>query len=165
MTRPIRQRGFAYIAAIVFLVVLAGFALALLRLQNAQQATIDGGIQGMRAGQAARGGLEWAFYRLRDGKAAGCTQMQGDFTLNAFAADTGFRVTLACRALPFSEGETVDIATGVPKPVTKAVYEIDAIACNGAAAACPDAGSVAGRDYVERKRSATICVTTDGGDC
>jgi MSHA biogenesis protein MshP len=159
MSVRLRENGFAYIAAVIFLVVLAGFALAVLRLQNAQQATIDGSILGMRAEQAARGGLEWAFYQLRDGKAAACTNTVDNATRMDFVQDTGFKVTLTCAVQTYNEGEDYD--SGARAPQKKNIFELTATACNGAGAACPDAAAVAGRDYVERKRSASLCGVED----
>lgn len=161
MKRVSHQRGFAYIAAVIFLIALAAFALAMLRLQNAQQVSIDGNIQGMRAGQAARGGLEWAFYQLGDGNPAACAAMNGR-TLNDFAADGGFRVTLACTSFAFNEGQLAPVGANAPATRTKTIFEIQATACNGSGASCADAASVPGRDYVERKRAASICATADG---
>lgn len=159
MTNHARQRGFAYIAAVIFLVVLAGFALSMLRLQNVQQATIDGGILGMRAEQAARGGLEWAFYQLRNGNAQACVNIVDKATRTDFVADSGFKVTLTCAVQTYNEGEDYD--SGVRAPQKKNIFELTATACNGSGAACPDIGSVTGRDYVERKRSASLCGVED----
>lgn len=161
MTTPrphaLRAAGFAYIAAVVFLVVLAGFALAALRLSESAQATASQQVLGARAGQAARGGLEWAFYRLK-GPGAKCPAQP--VTLTDFVADTGFKVTLTCDMATYFEGQTPTAA-----PLQKSVFQLTATACNGAAAACPDDAAATGADYVERKRSASICIAADGTDC
>ena len=158
MSAP-RQRGFAYIAAIVFLVVLAGFALAALRLSGVEQATVDQQVQGARAGQAARAGLEWAFYRLK-APGATCTALQ-PATLTDFVAAAGYRVTLTCDMKTYSEGQTPAGA-----PLMKNVFQLTATACNGAPNnACPDDTSIANPDYTERRRSASICIAADGTDC
>ena len=155
---PWRQRGFAYIAAIIFLIVLAGFALAALRLSATEQATVNQQVQGARANQAARAGLEWGFFQL---KAAGATcAALAPTTLTDFVADTGYRVTLACAMSTYAEGQTP--AGG---SLVKNIFQLTATACNGAGASCPDNASVTGQDYVERRRSASICVTQDGHDC
>ncbi|NIA54367.1 MSHA biogenesis protein MshP [Massilia sp. TW-1] len=153
-----RAAGFAYIAAVVFLVVLAGFALAALRLADTAQATASQQVLGARAGHAARAGLEWAFYRLK-GPDANCNPVQS-VTLGDFVADTGFKVTLTCDVQTYSEGQTPTAA-----PLKKNVFQLTATACNGTAAACPDDSAAAGADYVERKRSASICIAADGTDC
>lgn len=58
MSQARPQSGFAYIAAIVFLVVVAGIAVALLQLTNTQQTTVNQALLGARAGLAARAGIE-----------------------------------------------------------------------------------------------------------
>jgi MSHA biogenesis protein MshP len=152
-----RAAGFAYIAAVVFLVVLAGFALAALRLSESAQATATQQVLGARASQAARAGLEWAFYRLK-APGATCVPVQA-VTLDDFVADTGFKVTLTCDMKTFSEGQMPTAA-----PLMKNVFQLTATACNGKGA-CPDNAAVTGADYVERKRSASICIAADGTDC
>lgn len=158
MTTP-RQRGFAYIAAIVLLLVVAGLSVAMLRLTSTQQSTVNQAMLGARANLAARAGVEWMIYQIVNDGATACPAGK---TMDDFRAETGFRVTVACstRAAAFNEGES---APGTP--VAKHIYQVDAFACNGAAAVCPDAGSVASPDYVERRRTATICMTSDGKDC
>jgi MSHA biogenesis protein MshP len=151
-----RAGGFAYIAAVVFLVVLAGFALAALRLSGTAQATVDQAVLGARANQAARAGLEWAFYRLKTPGAA-CTALA---TAPDFIADTGYRVALTCGMLTYAEGQT---PTG--DALMKHIFQLTATACNIGSACPADDASVASPDYVERKRSASICVTADGADC
>ncbi|MFC0253519.1 MSHA biogenesis protein MshP [Massilia consociata] len=154
-----RQHGFAAIAAIVLLVVVAGISAAMLRLTSVQQDTVNQAVLGARASQAARAGVEWMIYRIaNDGGATACPAGQ---TLSDFLADTGFRVTVTCTArTPFNEGEA---APGVP--VVKHIYQVDAVACNGAASSCPDNGSVQAPDYAERRRTATVCMTSDSRDC
>lgn len=160
--RGARERGFAYIAAIVFLVVLAGMALAMLRLQTTQQDTIDDAVLGMRAGQAARGGIEWGLYQMRSGQAQDCVAANGK-TLSDFAKDTGFKVTVLCRTQAYQEGQD---AAGASQ--TKHIVTLSAIACNGAGAACPDGAGATRRGYVERRRDVSFCVVPGagtGGDC
>ena len=158
MKRIPRQRGFAYIAAIMFLVVLAGLSVALLRLQGAQQATIDNGILGMRAGQAARGGVEWAFVQLASGAVADCGRIDNT-TLADFSADTGFRVTVNCAARTYQEGQAADGGS-----LAKTIFTLKTTACNGGGA-CPDAAAAARAGYVERQRSVSFCVAAGAGEC
>jgi MSHA biogenesis protein MshP len=152
-----RTGGFAYIAAIVFLVVLAGFALAVMRLSDTEQTTVNQAVLGTRASQAARTGLEWAFYRLKP--------VNADCSAVLVAPDlkpaTGFVVTPGCTRRTYSEGLTPD-----GKPVTKIIFELSATACNGSGTSCPGSSAdLANPDYVERKRTASICVASDGTDC
>jgi MSHA biogenesis protein MshP len=150
-----RAHGFAYIAAIVFLVVLAGFALAVLRLSDTEQTTVNQQMLGARASQAARTGLEWAFYQLKPAGAK-CPAAQPDLV-----AATGFVVTVRCTMQTYSEGLSPS-----GDPVSKTIYELDATACNKTGGTCPaDDTYLADPDYIERRRSASICVASDGSDC
>lgn len=151
-----RAGGFAYIAAIVFLVVLAGFALAALRLSESAQVTVNQGVLGARASQAARAGLEWAFYRLKTPH-ADCTALD---PRPDFIAETGYRVALTCDMQTYGEGQTPAGAA-----LMKHIFQLSATACNGAVCPATDNATVAGPDYIERKRSASICMTVDGADC
>lgn len=152
-----RAGGFAYIAAIVFLVVLAGFALAVLRLSDTEQVTVNQHVIGARAGQAARAGLEWAYYRLKPAGAK-CSDVSPTPDLKPA---TGFIVNVACTAHTYSEGLAAD-----GTPVAKTVFELVATACNGTGTACDgNSADLANPDYVERRRSASICIASNGSDC
>ncbi|SDD37487.1 MSHA biogenesis protein MshP [Massilia sp. PDC64] len=150
-----RAGGFAYIAAIIFLVVLAGFALAVLRLSDTEQITVNQAVLGARASQAARTGLELAFYRL---KPAG-TDCNAVPPAPDLKQATGFVVRLECTMLTYSEGQKPD-----GTPVSKTIFELTATACN--AGTCPGTDAdLANPDYVERRRAASICVASDRSDC
>ena len=154
----IRQTGFAYIAAVVLLVVVAGVSLVLIRMTGTQQSTVNQALLGVRANQAARAGIEWMFYRLtHDGMLEGCPPAAN---VADFRADTGFLVSVSCSARSFNESE--DAAGGAVK---KYIYQVEAVACNGAGATCPDDNSVPRPEYVERRRIATVCMTSTGADC
>lgn len=150
-----RQSGFAYIAAVVLLIVVALVCVALLRLSGTQQNTVNSALLGARAGLAARGGIEWGFYQLRNGVCNPAT------TLTDFVADSGFRVTVRCTASTFNEGEN---NTGAA--VQKRMVQLEAVACNGGGD-CPDltAATVARPEYIERRRVATTCVMGPAGLC
>lgn len=143
------QRGFAYIAAVIFLVVIAGISVALLRLTETQQSTINGSLLAARASLAARAGVEWGANRA-------ATLCSTGNTLTDFRADSGFLVTVGCSVRTFNEGVSGQLGE---KIVVRRIYTIDAVACNGSAASCPDDDSVPRADYVERKRVASICLT------
>lgn len=145
------QAGFAYIAAVVLLVVVAGVCVAMLRMTGAQQATVDNALLGARASLAARGGIEWGFYQLRNGSCAAST------TLADFAGDSGFQVTVRCTAKEFNEGED-----GAGNPLKKRMVQLEAVACNGGTACRGDA---AHPGYVERRRVATTCIMDTAGLC
>ena len=151
-TRP-NQRGFAFIAAIVLLVVMATLATAMIRLNITQQTGANQDFLGSRASQAARGGLEWGIAQLRN-KAC-----NGSQELTDFRADTGFHVTVRCTVQPYNEGE---LPAGGAARVQ--IFQIDAIACN-LGDTCPNNGQVANIDYVERRRVVTVCLTSSWTDC
>ena len=165
-----RQSGFAYIAAVIFLVVIAGVAVVLLRLTDTQQSTVNQALLASRASLAARGGIEWVF----NNPAQRCSQAPLSTSnaapagalnhLTDFRAESGFLVSVSCSFRAYNEGETID-ASGNSSPVVKRIYRIDAVACNGTANTCPDPGSVPRADYVERAQVATICLLTDGTPC
>lgn len=167
---PRTQSGFAYIAAIVFLVVIAGISVALLRLTDTQQQTVNQAVLGARASLAARAGIEWALQNL-NGRCDGASDVTPRTTaarsqtsqLTDFVQDSGFRVSVTCSFRSFREGEAPD-ADGTPKPVTKRIYRVEAVACNGPGN-CLDNAGVAAPDYVERKRVATVCKTDADGFC
>lgn len=140
-----RQRGFAYIAAIVLLIVMAAMATAMVRLGTTQRSTVIQDLQGIHASQAARAGVEWGLFQIRSGTCETGTQ------LTDFVANTGYRVTVNCTAKEYDEGER-------PAGTSwkKTMYRIEAIACNSSNT-CPD-DSIAERvDYVERVRVVTAC--------
>jgi len=161
MSQPRPQSGFAYIAAIVFLVVIAGIAVALLQLTNTQQATVNQALLGARAGLAARGGIEWVY----QGLGSRCTEAGNAANLTDFVNDAGFHVTVTCSYRVYREGEQPD-ASGAPVSVVKHIYRIQSVACNrNGPGACPDDASVPRPDYVERKRVATVCMTANNEFC
>ncbi len=97
-----KQTGFTLIAAIFLLVVVAGLVAYAINIRVVQQTTLVYGVQGARALQAARSGLEWGIAR--------------SFTLNACPApaafvipDTAlnaFNVTVTCTETAHTEGAT-----------------------------------------------------------
>jgi MSHA biogenesis protein MshP len=147
MTQPGRQRGFAYIAAILILVALSTLAITAVKLSTTQQSTSAQDAMSGYALQAARAGTEWGLYlALVNGNCAGANQ-----TLDHRSAH-GFAVTVSCTQTDFNEGES---APGVP--IKKSTFTVTATACN--AASCPDSSLVGKPDYVERKRTAVACAT------
>ncbi|MDO8767533.1 MAG: hypothetical protein Q7K57_02275 [Burkholderiaceae bacterium] len=124
------QRGFAAIAAIFLLVVLAALGGFMLTFSNTQQLTSAQDVQGSRAYWAARAGLEWAVGSLVASSAACPTPPV------PFAVD-GFTVTVSCARQTYSEGSG-----------TVAVFQLGATATSG--------GSVGAVGYIERSLSVTV---------
>ena len=140
-SRQARPHGLGAIAVIVVLVLLATMAAALLRLgQQAQNASTQT-LLGVRAGVAARSGLEWGLYQAFKGPWTHCSN-----TSQTIDGGDGLRVSVSCDAHSFNEGED---EAGNPRVVW--LYTLDAVACSGQAN-CPDAAAAVSSNYVERRR-------------
>lgn len=95
LSRPRAQRGFALVTAIFLLVVLATLGAAMLTFSSAQHVGSALDVQGARAYQAARAGIEWGAYQaLRNSSCAGSTTV-------ALAGElTGFTLVVECSSTP-----------------------------------------------------------------
>jgi MSHA biogenesis protein MshP len=90
---PRRQAGVGLVTAIFLLVVLAGLGVAMVSLFNAQQASSSLDLQGARAYQAARAGLEWGlFQQMRKGRC----DADKRFAMPADGTLAGFHVVVSC---------------------------------------------------------------------
>lgn len=125
------QRGFAAIAAIFLVVVLAALGGFMLTFSNTQQLTSAQDVQGSRAYWAARAGLEWAVGSLTTSSAA-CPTPPGPFTVD------GFTVTVTCAKQTYSEGRNPAVA----------IFQLGSTATSG--------GSVGGVAYIERSLSVAV---------
>ena len=97
------QRGFAAIAAIFLVVLLAALGGFMLTFSNGQQLTSAQDVQGVRAYWAARAGLEWAFPNITATPTV-CpntsrTQMAGTVP----ASVNGFTLVVFCTRSSYSE--------------------------------------------------------------
>src|SRR5471032_1104633 len=88
-----RARGIGLITAIFILVVLAGLGVAMVSFTTTQSATVAMDVQGERAVQAARAGVEWALYENLIGGKNPCTQ---SFALPSNSTLAPFTVTVSC---------------------------------------------------------------------
>jgi MSHA biogenesis protein MshP len=126
------QRGFSIVAAIFLIVVLAALGAFMVTFSSVQHITSAQDLQGARAYQAARAGIEWGSYKaLRSASCVTSTPLTLGGTL------AGFAVTVACsNAGPFTEGaNTVNVYTVV---------------------STASLGTPASSTYVERQLQATI---------
>jgi MSHA biogenesis protein MshP len=126
------QSGFAAIAAIVVLTVLAGMGAFMVSFSNTQQLSSARDIQSTRAYWAARAGMDWAVGAITlDGTV--CPTPPAPFTI-----DTGssFTVTVTCTQHKYAEGS--DALT---------IFTLESQATTGAV------GTIG---YVERSVSASI---------
>lgn len=135
----LQQAGFAILTAIFILVVLAVLGAAMVTVSTNQQTGSAQDIQGARAYQAARAGLEWALYKVSTG--AACPASPTSFQ-PAATTMSGFTVTVTCGAGSSFGGPTV--------------YSVVATACNQpAAGACPNTASPTAL-YIERRLSVSF---------
>lgn len=152
-----RQGGFAIVAALFILVVLAALGGYLASTSSTQHLTLAKDAMNARAAQAARAGIEWATYqatRALPGPAfrADCLAAAApannaaapaalSFAVGELPAISDFRVDMEVRWWRVSEGAD-----------SYCVYNIVATACN--AAACPSA--TPGIGYAEHQQMATV---------
>lgn len=130
------QRGFAVIAAIFILVVLAALGGFILSISTQQQVGSALDVQGARAYEAARSGVEWGLYRqMRGGSCEPSTSfVPAAPTLQAFTVTVTCTSTLGTNSAPTS-------------------YLVQATACNQPTAGgiCPNTGAGLGLTYIERR--------------
>lgn len=138
-----RTAGFSIVTAIFILLIFALMAVALVSLftTSQQQSALD--VQGARAYQAARAGIEWGLYQhLRlNANCAG----SNSFALPAGSSLSTFSVSVTCVQTP----------AGALTPTTR--RQLTAIACNRPAPGnvcpnpVPNINSSSSADYVQRK--------------
>jgi MSHA biogenesis protein MshP len=117
-----QQTGFALVAAMFVMIIIALVILAMTRLAGNQHGTNSLAIQQARAYQAARAGLEWGITRATAGSCAASSAVSmGGSNLSDFT------VSLSCTSLGFSENGT---------PLN--IYTLTATAQNGALGSRPD---------------------------
>lgn len=141
MTLPtiVRSRGVGLVTAIFLLVVIAGLAVAMVTVYTAQQTSSALDVQGSRAYQAARAGLEWGIFRQAR---QGTCEASSSFAMDGTTSLRDFSVTVTCQKL---EGPVTD--SGDDNALDR--WKVTATACNlSAAGTCPNPANSA--DYVQR---------------
>lgn len=128
----LRQQGFTIVMATFVLVVLGLLGGYMARLSGVQQVTMVDALQGARAYQSARAGLGWAVARINVG--GSCADVNG--AAPAFAALSGFTLTLTCTSQAYTEGNK-----------TPTVYNLRALS---------EFGGFSSRDYVSRQVTVSI---------
>ena len=152
---PDRPRGFALISAIFILVVLAALGGFIVTISTSQHIGSAADIQGARAYQAARAGVEWGVYQVLRVDTNNCPASPTN--LPALAADLAvFGVTVTCLR---THGPATCLTTGTDDDIC--VYQIEATACSPAGSgvtACPNttAAVVGSTTYVERRIRITV---------
>lgn len=154
--RPRRQGGAALITAIFLLLLFAGLGAAMLDLGTGQQAGLAQDVQGTRALQAARAGLEWGFYQVLDpahGTVVAPASPNWPNLPDCPAAATlgidGFTVAVACSRSPSASPGYYEEAGSQRK---LRIFEITATAT---------AGTLGTATYVERRMSGRISKCRD----
>ncbi len=99
------QRGFAAIAAIFLVVVLAALGGFMLTFSNTQHLTSAQDVQGSRAYWAARAGLEWGIGSATT--SATCLAAEA----SAPATIENFSMSIKCVSSSFDDGGTINIFT------------------------------------------------------
>ena len=84
------NNGFTLVQAIFILVVLALLGVAMMRLIGVQSSTSVFALQGARAYQAARSGLEWGGAQASAGNSCNGTMMVENFTVNVTCSNQQF---------------------------------------------------------------------------
>lgn len=134
---PLRQTGASLVTAIFLLVILAMLAVAIVGVSGSHQTASALDVQGARAYQAARAGIEWGLYKqLRPAAQPACFATT-TFALPAGTSLSGFTVTVQCNVT------NVVIGAG-----TLQRFQIISTACNQPGPACPNPGP--STDYVQR---------------
>ncbi len=153
------ERGLSLVTAIFLMVVLALLGGFMLSVTAIQQSSMQFDVQGVRAYQAARAGIEWGAFQVLDPNNTvntTCSPLNWPVTCVASTNLTSlaeslspFTVTVTCAATSATEGNR-----------ELRVYQLVATACNQpSAGACPNASPTKG--YVERQLQATLSKCKD----
>lgn len=96
-----QERGFALVAAVFIVVVLAMLGIMIVTIGGMQRSTVSAAVQGARAYHAARAGMEWGIHQAINNRAPTCGATPSTDTTNSFnlnvAGLAGFSVTVVCR--------------------------------------------------------------------
>lgn len=157
------EAGFSAVTAIVILVILAVLGAAIVTITGTRSTSAALDVLGSRAYQAARAGIEWGAFQIRNPENTN-NPVRYDCTVPATThialagALTGFTVSVTCSSTDATEfGNTVRI------------FQLVANACNipvGAApGTCPN--TVTNFNYVERQVTAVLetCRLDNGDVC
>ncbi|MCR4333063.1 MAG: hypothetical protein NUV34_10265, partial [Sulfuricaulis sp.] len=94
------ERGFALVAAIFIVVVLAMLGIMMVTIGGMERATASAAVQGARAFYAARSGVEWGTFGALNNTAPTCGAAASTPTTNTFnlavTGFDGFTVSVVC---------------------------------------------------------------------
>jgi len=157
-----RQYGFSIVTAIFLLVVLSLLGAFIVSVTGLQQSSQQLDVQGVRAYQAARAGIEWGAWQVLDPN-NNQPGVGGTPNLPPCPASPTNLSGLAGSLSPFTV--TVTCSETINSPTTEGnrdvrAYQVIATACNQpSAGACPNASPASG--YVERQIQATLSKCKD----
>ena len=102
-----RERGFALVAAIFIILILALLGIMIVTIGSMQRATATTAAQGTRAYYAARSGVEWGIFEALNNTVPTCGALPSTPTTNTFnlavAGLNGFSVQVVCSYTPHQE--------------------------------------------------------------
>ena len=130
------QQGFAAVAAVFLIVILAALGAFMLTFSNTQQMTSAQDLQGTRAYWAARAGLEWGIGKVSAVSDPSTLSATTCSTSSAIVLDS-FSVNVTCSVTPYGEAGA-----------TKYILQFRSVASTG--------GSVGSIGYTERSISASM---------
>jgi MSHA biogenesis protein MshP len=155
------QRGLSLVTAIFLMVVLALLGAFMLSVTGIQQSSQQLDVQGVRAYQAARAGIEWGAFQVLDPNhtlnPATCSPLNWPATCAASTPLTSLAGSLS----PFTVTVTCAVTSATEGNRELRVYQLVATACNQPTSGnCPNTGTpTAG--YVERQLQATLSKCKD----
>jgi MSHA biogenesis protein MshP len=154
-------RGFAIVSAIFILVVLAALGAFILHVSTGQQIGAALDVQGVRAYQAARAGIEWGVYEVQRSYNFGRSAVDGSDadpnTRTCPASPVSFLAGAAATSLA-DFTITVTCSVSAPTAGEPIVFTVQSTACNqplGVEPKCPNT-TAPGPLYVERRMSVTF---------
>lgn len=139
------ERGFALVAALFVLVIVAAVVVLMSRLSVTQNTSLDLSVQQARAYQAARAGLEWGLHQLLLESNTTGVCPEGSVSM-AGSGLAEFSVSLACAKLPCTTPACAQTYTEGTR--TFNLYRLTATASNGS----PDSRV----DYAWRRLEVTV---------
>ncbi|NDY89869.1 pilus assembly PilX family protein [Ideonella livida] len=146
-TCPERGQGFTLVSALFLLVVLSALGAAMARVATSQHLGAALELDGARALQTARAGLEWGTWQVMRNPAppSAAPACFATTTLSPGGSLSGLVVSVQCTRTP-TTGTVLDGTTGL------VFFTLQATACNQpAAGVCPNPNP--GDTYVERQLS------------
>ncbi|MBV7534385.1 agglutinin biogenesis protein MshP [Duganella sp. sic0402] len=149
-----KSAGVAIVTAIFLLVVVAGLAVAVISLSSAQQDASAKDLQGQRAYQAAKAGIEWALMQWQPTSRPTGPIACG--TVTSFVPQAATLATFTVTVVITCDGDTQNglVGGGTGDP-TANHFVITSTACSQPAGnGCPN--PVAGPDYVQRQLRAQL---------